>query len=272
MAAKREVAFYPVTESLTPDFDFLSTHIAPNEAVVAVRYFGFDCGVKALAEFCRQRQAILIEDLAHAAGASELYGDVGVTSLIKFYPVKLGGQVLVPKYSPLANKLACQSDKLPSYTSVMWKSFAKKVIAKFIPERPKQFRYFNQAQCSKTIDQESEQLISNINRQVLMQRRQKNYRFIVDGIKSSTLGAPLFDELPDDVCPYVVPFLLHDELSFNYIRKNGIQVYRWEEVADLGCELSMKFRHRLVQLPCHQDLTQLQLQTVVDVLMGQSHE
>ena len=82
-----------------------------------------------------------------------------------------------------------------------------------------------------------------------------------------SLGHLLMPDLEDHVTPYVVPFLLNNEAGFNYIRQQGIQIYRWEEIVPTTCVISNKYRSLLIQLPCHQDLTKQELDYIVAVLM-----
>ena len=55
--------------------------------------------------------------------------------------------------------------------------------------------------------------------------------------------------------PYVFPAVLADaERAFPAIRRAGIALYRWEELAASECRVSASYRTRLVQLPCHQEI------------------
>ena len=89
-----QIIFYPLDEYLNPvpaDFERLLDGV---RAVVLVRYFGFDKSIAKNTKIAQNSNCLVIEDLAHAPFISELYGDFGVTSLPKFYPVRAGSEIL----------------------------------------------------------------------------------------------------------------------------------------------------------------------------------
>ncbi len=85
------------------------------------------------------------------------------------------------------------------------------------------------------------------------------------GLAYSPLGRLLWPQLPEHSAPYVVPFLLNDSSSFDLLRKRGLQVFRWEELAPTSCSVSLDYRNRLIQIPCHQDLTAADIQQIIQV-------
>jgi perosamine synthetase len=79
------------------------------------------------------------------------------------------------------------------------------------------------------------------------------------------LGQPLFKLEPNAV-PYVFPFLLHDDDDFDYIREQGIQILRWEEFTPSDNKDVETLRERLIQIPCHQNLTFIELQKIITII------
>jgi dTDP-4-amino-4,6-dideoxygalactose transaminase len=91
-------------------------------AVVFIHLFGQTAELRPLAEWCRARNVLLIEDVAQALGArlpdDSAAGSVGDLSVYSFNPTKIlecgGGALLVrsPKLVPICAELA-KSDSLP---------------------------------------------------------------------------------------------------------------------------------------------------------------
>ncbi|NRA55974.1 MAG: DegT/DnrJ/EryC1/StrS family aminotransferase [Gammaproteobacteria bacterium] len=272
LAANKTLKYYPVTKLLTPDFDFLSQNIEVNDAVVGIRYFGFDCEIKRLAQFCHQHNLLLIEDLAHAAFFEQLYGDVAVTSLIKFYPVTQGAEILLRSDNLTIGQYKQILTCLPDYRVSKVKQWWRRLYNKFSDKKVSSFRYFNQDKMSKNIADVTKSKICQTDKAKIVSARRSNYQYLATHLANSSWGELLMPELGDHVTPYVVPFLLHSEAGFSHIRQQAIQIYRWEELMPSACRISRSYRSRLVQLPCHQDLSPADLDCIVACLKGNFDE
>lgn len=267
LAAGKQVKFYPVNASLVPDFDFLIEQLQVNDALVGIRYFGFDCEMESLAVICTKQQVLLIEDLAHAAFFSKLYGDIAVTSLVKFYPISQGGELLVVENSNLLLPLKKALEALPNNFFAMFKQLTNKISRKLFASQSSHYRYFIEEKMSKGIAKCDSVSIHSIVQANIIKARQENYRYLAKHLVNSSWGHPLIPELDDHVTPYVVPFLLNSVAGFKYIRQQGIQIYRWEEMVSTASAISNKYRSVLIQLPCHQGLTKQELDYIVAILM-----
>lgn len=272
LSVGKTVSFYPIHADLTPDFAFLEAKIGAEDLLIGIRYFGFDCQIQKLALLCQQYKVELVEDLAHAAFIERMYAKVAVTSLIKFYPVSQGGELLLSNTSNMLTPLTQALKKLPSYRVVKIKQFIEKILNKFRSKPAKAYRYFIKKNCCNKIDLSDLGVIDSNNQSEIMSTRKKNYRYLVEKLKTSAWGHVLIPELPEKVTPYVVPFLLNNRKGFDHIRQQGIQIYRWEEMVDTGCNVSKEYREKLVQLPCHQDLSLQQLDFIVQTLMENNNE
>ena len=74
----------------------------------------------------------------------------------------------------------------------------------------------------------------------------------------------LFPGLPDDCVPYM--FALHiDNPGVHFIRLKllGVPVWRWDNMGDSGCKVSQDYRLHLLQLPCHQELSEAEFAWMV---------
>ncbi|MCB1774503.1 MAG: hypothetical protein KDI88_12870 [Gammaproteobacteria bacterium] len=269
LAAACEVCFYPVSAGLEPDIGFLQERMQRGEALVAVRYFGFDCAIREVARFSRERGVLLIEDLAHAAYAHEPCGDFAVTSLVKFLPIDTGAELVIPVPGGGVDALAALHRALPGLTAVSVRRQLDRVGRRLGLGRSGAagYRYFDRTRIQRGVPRDVERILVASDHAAVRSRRQENFRYLFRQLEDSALGRPLFAGLPDDVVPYVFPFLLHDAAMFGHVRRAGIQALRWEELAPTSCEVSAAYRGRLVQLPLHQCVDDEQLQRMVDCLV-----
>lgn len=269
LAAACEICFYPVSAELEPDHGFLLERMQRGDALIAVRYFGFDCGVRRVAEVCRERGVVLIEDMAHAAYAHQPCGDFAVTSLVKFLPVTAGAELLVPGHGAVADAIDKLHRALPRPMVVSMRSQCRRVgrRLRLVGDDAGGYRYFDRKRIQRGLPSRVERVIRESDHESVCSRRQNNFRYLSWHLRESTQGRPLFTELPGRVVPYVFPFLLHDASTFEQVRHAAIQALRWEELAPTSCEVSTTFRGRLIQLPVHQDLEERHMRQIVDCLV-----
>jgi hypothetical protein len=268
LAAGCEVALYPVTQGLEPELGFLQPRVSSGNALIGTRFFGFDCGIIETASFCRQNQLLLIEDLAHAAYFDSLHGQFAVTSLIKFLPLFRGGEVLLSSSSGFIDLVDEQYRQLGTPGAVQIRSLIRRVKKRLGIKVPASdgYRYFDTAQMFRGMTGADRRVLNESVHAEIRSRRQQNYRYLLQHLGDCNDGRPLFGALPDNVVPYVFPFLLKDAACFDRLRRSGLQVLRWEEIAPSDCAVSVDYRERLVQLPLHQDLSRQQLDFIVSAL------
>jgi len=78
---------------------------------------------------------------------------------------------------------------------------------------------------------------------------------------------PLFPVLPEAVVPYMFPLWLDDaEPVFFRLKRAGVPIFRWDELAASQCEVSRSARVSLIHLPCHQGIGQSELEWMVEML------
>lgn len=122
-----EVGLYPLTGELEPDIAGLefaaSTCRTPPAALLFTHYFGLPRDIAPVAEWCRRRGIVLVEDCSHALvaeqppranGASSVLpmgttGHYAAASPYKFYPCPDGGLL----WSPLGAPLPAKSTRAP---------------------------------------------------------------------------------------------------------------------------------------------------------------
>ncbi|GAC18556.1 aspartate aminotransferase family protein [Paraglaciecola arctica] len=266
LAAGITVNFYPICSDLKPDFNFLNSNVGKFENIVGIRYFGFDCGIEKLSEFCKKNQNILIEDLAHAAFPSHIYGQAAVTSLVKFYPLSSGAELIVNSNFEAIEKVQENYANLPKKFVQQFNNLYRKVKCKLGFLKKKQWLYLDIDSMTSWISAADELVLSYTDHINVKKVRRDNYQVLANRLANNKYGTVLFPELDSNTVPYVLPFLIHDEAVFVKMRKAGIQIYRWEELAESRCQQSKLYRQKIIQIPCHQNIEQSDIDYIIQVL------
>lgn len=101
----------------------------------------------------------------------------------------------------------------------------------------------------------------------LVKRRRRHYQRFAEALTGLSGCRPLLPDLPDGVVPYVFPLLLADhEQSFPVLKQRGVPMLRWDSLsteAAAHCPQSALYAHALVQLPCHQELLDDELEWMI---------
>jgi len=103
----------------------------------------------------------------------------------------------------------------------------------------------------------------------IIEKRIKNYQWLSNALAGLPDCHRLYPELPEGVVPYVFPLVVDRvDPAFVNLRMKGIPLLRWEfledEVDIHTCANSHHYSRHLVQIPCHQELRQAELEWMVD--------
>jgi perosamine synthetase len=241
--------------------DNFERSLKATRAVVLVRYFGFDLDIARLAKLAREKGCLVIEDLAHAPYIKELYGDYGVTSLAKFFPIISGAEIWIAngKYGEAPAQLLEQYRR----SSLFWhldsalRSIRRKLFSKQREHANEtdMFRCFREEELQAPLSATVLRDIAKYDEDKAVMARRENYAFLNELFINSSIGTPLHQGLGQGTVPYVYPFVLEDAGTFDQFRQAGVPLFRWEELASSSCEISNTYRSRLIQIACHQDLS-----------------
>lgn len=253
------VVFYPLTPELAPDMAWLERNLAADDTLVVVPFFGVTSTITGALALARERGSLVVEDLAHAAFKTRLDGDYGVTSLQKFYPVESGAELFVSAGADAGPVTALWRAAMASPPAWRVRQLVDKTLRKTglrgRNDTAPPYRYLQPDSLGEPMRPRDRRIIAASDTGAIADRRRHCYQRLSVALADSALGRPLYPALgPTDV-PYVFPLLLRDQTIFRAIRKAALPLYRWEEIATGHCATSDSYRRRLVQLPCHQDLT-----------------
>lgn len=282
------IRFYNLNKDLSIDTeDFNNKMDSTVSACLFVHFFSFPPDLSALNLLEKYKDVTIIEDCAHSFYAPKLKkGDYSIVSCNKFFPCIEGSIVYGVKETniesklvspPLLNDLKMLLNILPLIPQLM--TLLKKIIPtsqknnspitkqlNTTENKPFSFRYFNPNEINKTCSRVSKFIVEHSNHKKLKKKRRDNFSFLLQHLSKSAVGKPLFSELPDNVIPYVFPFILNNPQSFDKMKHAGLALFRWEELADTDCTTSHLYRDHLVQIPCHQDLTQDELDEIIMII------
>ncbi|GAA0856980.1 DegT/DnrJ/EryC1/StrS family aminotransferase [Aliiglaciecola litoralis] len=284
-----EIRFYPVNEDLSVDISMLERALTDDVShCVVVRYFGFGQNNNEVIEFLHARPVKVIEDCAHSlfrftdhfenSVNSVPQVDASICSINKILPTIDGGALyLKAPYHAQLNHIswveefkACAFiagipqalDKIKTWLKGKPETKAAS-MAESVENEDAHLRYFQPVDLTSASYRHTKFIFCHSDLDTIKAKRRANFAYLTQHINNPAVGQPLFSQLTDDDVPYVIPFLLTDDKHFSTLRKQGIQILRWEEVAISDCSVSQEYRSLLIQIPCHQQLTQHQLDSLV---------
>ncbi|MHC3437835.1 DegT/DnrJ/EryC1/StrS family aminotransferase [Natrialbaceae archaeon A-gly3] len=273
-----EVRYYALETDLSPDFPDLESRIdADTVAVLSVNYFGFpQPGFENIASLAADYGCYHVDDNAHAAISvheGELLGTVGhfgITSLPKLLPVPNGGLLYAdPEVTDRleASTLAEPNARLEAAdVRYLLGSFAADVLG--IPVDavaggngtvpPPRDRYESDREPMSKL---TRLIAGGIDVDAIRQKRRRNYRAWEHTLTERGDVRPVFETLPEGICPQVCAVYADDPEGFLAdLEGAGLEsVHTWprlpgEVLEDPAHSTAVSLAERIVVLPVHQQV------------------
>jgi perosamine synthetase len=295
LALSGSVFLYPVGRNLTPQLADIHAMVAKCQprvkALVVPHYFGFEQPQELmddLAALCSLNGITLVEDCSHswqiAIKRIRQYppkaGHVLIGSPYKFFACDGGGTLwsnsgefgarnqqtpgLIAEIKALRRMLQSgwSSQRgseliLPQAPSFAADARHGKNIIEYTssPSRMYDERYSIDSGLSVSRWVMRHTAIDHI-----VKPRRANYLHWIKAVAKQPKGSALFPELPADCAPYMFPLLIEpSDLIFFRLKKMGVPIWRWDEMAVSDCPVSEEYSTRLLHLPCHQSLSASQM-------------
>lgn len=233
------------------------------------------------------------------------YGDYAVASTRKFFPIQDGGQLVSSRHplrqislqdSGLAFNLKAGIDVIETATGYVrfvpmhilllplwairtwfWKALKARVksegnaMVSRGPKVSKGYKYMDLQWTHKRMAPISRWLLRHADKARIAHRRRQHYLRLLSGLSGLDSVRPLLPQLPDDVVPYMFPLVVaNPERIFHQLKLKRLPLWRWEDLMTSHCEISTRYGQSLFQLPCHQSLTNGEIdwmiRTIRDVL------
>jgi dTDP-4-amino-4,6-dideoxygalactose transaminase len=297
------ILLYALDEQLAPDLHRLREQVRsaaqPVRALLLTHYFGFAQAIEAIKALCDAHDIVLIEDCSHTLFTREgvpgpgAFGRYVTASPYKMFPCEDGGLLMAEAGAPLpevrAPGLRAELKAMANAVEHAWahrraSRHATDIgrldgdIAQIIdaPLEPGTQARADQAGPSRHYDRAEEGLAGSrvsrwltglCNIEQLAERRRANYRRWHEAVRGLPNCRALFERLPDDCVPYMFPLRIdHPQPHFFMLKKLGVPIWRWDDMAASDCAISQRYREHLLHLPCHQALSDAELQWMLQAV------
>lgn len=288
------IQLYPLSKRLEPELASLRQCIEqsplPVKALLLPHFFGF--GQETLAPIralCIELGLSLIEDCSHllisGAEAEAALGATGhftVASPYKFFGSSEGGLLWA------AGQTAPARAALATSPWREWRALLRAASAArqagHSPARLEKLKPFPVAPSSAALDCDRSAIDSQTSSQfcpeeaglrgapwarwvmqrsdleALAERRRANYQRLLDTVAELPHCRALFPALPGQAVPYMFPLHINKpDPHFFQLKRLGVPVGRWDDLAASACPVAVGYRLHLIHLPCHQALSELQM-------------
>jgi dTDP-4-amino-4,6-dideoxygalactose transaminase len=300
--------YYGVRPDCSPDLDDIERRIdAKTRAILVVHYFGFPQRILEIESLCRTRGLFLIEDCAHVLRGSVCgrdlgtFGDVSFFSWRKLLPLYDGAHLVVNRPDavgeiPIEGQGVLFALKVAKHTvaraledspfrhaNVLWRlarlpfDASRRMLGAAAP-RPavlatdRQSPEFDPRLVNAEMSGLSRRILGNLDIEDAVARRRRNYRRVEEALRSLPGIAPLHPELPDGVCPWVLPVFAGKREDFHLaLRSKGVPAVTWGGVIHPSLPLAEfpvadELYRTLVFLPIHQGIAEPELEASIDVI------
>jgi len=295
-----EIVFYPINAAGGPNMAWLDAIDTRGvRALLAAHFFGIPQPMQRLRWYCDQRGIALIEDCAHAFfGRSDgrpvgAWGDFAIASLTKFFPVNEGGLLLstrgrltakdargrgwLDEARSLADALemGARHGSLPGINRLLQAVFGSKNLL-----RRRSATAPEQSLCAPSLDaramtRAAHWIFRHTHRHRIVTRRRQHYNQLVALLSGAAGMHALMPPLPPDCAPYVMPlFVASPDALYQALRRARMPVFRWcqrwPDTPEIEGDHGGVWSRHVLQLGCHQDLSDAQITELADTLLRQA--
>lgn len=303
LAYGAKVVFYRVDEhARIDDEDLKKRCTAKTRIVYLTHYFGWPHPVKELYNWCKERNIYVIEDCALSLfsysdeGYLGTLADASIFSFRKFLPVPDGAVLALRKpvepntlslrppaamqtvrnLLPFAKSTALSAlDAVHLYgplrrmklKSFDLHTFVGKSVQIEKPDMPADY-YFDERIQSWSISNISAGILRRTDPEKVVDQRRNNYLFLLERIREVPGVKPLFNDLPDGVCPLGLMVLVSPRSAVaKALNQFGIAACPWWEGYHRKCDWSdfpeARFlKDHVLYLPIDQSLSEMHVESI----------
>jgi perosamine synthetase len=296
--------FYPLDAIGAPLIDWIrQLNPTSARAILVAHFFGLPQPLSPIRAWCDQNSVRLIEDCAHAlfgnSGGRPIgtWGDLAIGSLTKFLPIPEGGCLVSrldrssrPALSSISTLHQIKAAFDVVHTSAnhrRLKGFGEVVRGLHALQRAlkRGKPIAEEADASAeaggtTIDMRVAHqelalacrwIALHAPRERIVEQRRNNYAFFAQAFADQGGMRALVPSLPDDCAPYVFPLWVdRPDPGYAELRRRAFPVSRWDRlwpaVPEIAGDMGVKWSSHILQLACHQDLRESELEQMVVTL------
>jgi len=128
---------------------------------------------------------------------------------------------------------------------------------------------------NKSLSYPSKEIIERTDIERLVCARRNNYQKIHDALAGIRGCHLLYEALPDEVVPFVCPVYVDEpQKHFSSLKLLGVPIWRFGEYLDQQvdknlCANSVELSAHIFQFPCHQELTETELDWMIQAIRTQ---
>jgi hypothetical protein len=294
LALGGSVRLYALQPDLTPDLASIEALVAGSRALARAlllpHYFGIEqpaAVMQAVEALCRRHSLMLIEDCSHAWQVAHKRqaqglapGRTVVASPYKFFACPDGGmlwgdpgQLPPPDRAPagLAAELKAAAAQLgpgPELAPAVagsTNSAARGAEHHEFSDRPS--GHYDPALADKDCLAVTRWIMRHSSPAAITRQRQTRYRQWLAAVATLRSARALVPELPPDCAPYMFPLLIsRPDPDFFLLKQAGLPIWRWDDMAVSDCAVATGYRSQLLHLPCHQSLSDRQMDWMVSAV------
>src|SRR5687767_12432599 len=289
-AAGATIRYCPVRGDMTLDPDDVERYcqIHNPDLLYVIHYAGWPQPMPALVDLCRRRGMLLVEDCALSL-LSEMdgrplgsFGDWSVFCLYKTLPLPNGAllvqngprleslerlqlrhagsaSVLGRTAELLVQRIRGRANGVGAALQVVKRGVGRAAGALDVRRANVGDIGFNLDEVDLAMSPLSQRLLTRFDYAAIRHRRVENYRRLAERLDGAAV--PVFDAVPDGVCPLFFPVLVNDKHeAAERLRSRGVDALEfWNDSCEPGGHemgLDARFlRRHVLELPIHQDLT-----------------
>jgi perosamine synthetase len=233
------------------------------------------------------------------------WGDIAIASLTKFLPVPEGGCIVMTRGSALRGlndsgvgaelragldmlDVGARQGHLPGLNTVingsLWAMRRLRGGAgasgadgggsnetAVVSQEPSDF-HIDREQAHRQLAGACRWAAGSLPRARIVQRRRAHYARLADALSGRRGLRPLLPSLPEDCAPYVFPLWVNEpDPGYAELRLLRMPVFRWERLwpgtPRIDSDHGTQWAHHVVQLACHQDMSEHDLARFVHELL-----
>ncbi len=289
------IRFYRITKDLRINFNDFKVNINKNtKAAVIVHYFGFGRDIKKVQSICKKNNIYLIEDCAQSLFSRYnekllgSFGDFAFFSLRKSLPLFEGAASISNNNSfnlPANKKRRLSLDyniyKLEKYLDALNKKInfrlqrSVSTIEKRNKNKLKERKLYSDPSKYAKIGTLTKHIIKNSDSKEIIKQRRKNFSFLLQNLDNAQKIKPIFNSLPEGICPLAFPILAENRTDIvKKLRNSNIEAQKhWDTL--IPKEIDRKkftatdyLAKRELSLPIHQDLNENHMELIIKSILS----
>jgi len=302
LAADVKIIPYPVHAGMKVSFDEIKGMVTDKiRAIYLTHFLGFPGPVEELLALCKERNIYLIEDCALSLFSCindrplGSFGHGAVFSIYKTLPVPSGGvlvfnngispqlpqRISPPTISTLKHLIVSIQRQLSlsdmkilnkslNLLKPVWRAVKKRTKSEPVIEIMSE--KFDASVSKLTMSKVSHWIVNSIDPKLVVEKHRYNHDFLRNRLKNHV--EPVFDSVPDGVCPLVFAFMVSDsEIVAKALHKGGIEAWAfWNWTPPLLEDKTppelLEMRKRIVVVPCHEGLSEDKLDRIADEVIA----